>query len=169
MQKCNRAACLCLTCFAPGYLLTAPPYVQVWHKAFLWWVRTKGRSPHVPGISQKCLGRLRRRAMNPTSPKGVKAWGEGPLRPKEPPKHRDTLGQIRAPTARPAKVLPSTWRGPVRNQFVSKMIWTGSRLYRTDSLRLFLVINTRRHEALWFWGRGRERSCFNYIFYGEPS
>ena len=34
---------------------------------------------------------------------------------------------------------------------------------------LFLVVNTRRHEALWFWGRGRERSCFNYIFYGEPS
>ena len=30
-------------------------------------------------------------------------------------------------------------------------------------------MNTRRHEALWFWGRGRERSCFNCIFYGEPS
>ena len=37
------------------------------------------------------------------------------------------------------------------------------------SILLFLVVNTRRHEALWFWGRGRERSCFNYIFYGEPS
>ena len=26
---------------------------------------------------------------------------------------------------RPAKVLPSTWRGPARNQFVTKMIGTG--------------------------------------------
>ena len=39
---------------------------------------------------------LRRRAINPTSPKGVKAWGEGPLRPKEISRYRDTLGQIRA-------------------------------------------------------------------------
>ncbi len=75
-----------------GYLLTAPPYGQVWHKAFFWWVRTQGRSPHAPGISQKCLRprwhspyyrRLRRRAMNATSQKGVKAWGDGSLRPKE--------------------------------------------------------------------------------------
>ena len=29
------------------------------------------------------LGRLRRRAINPTLPKEVKAWGEGPLRPKD--------------------------------------------------------------------------------------
>ena len=28
--------------------------------------------------------------------KGVKAWGEGPLRPKEISRYRDTLGQIRA-------------------------------------------------------------------------
>ena len=34
--------------------------------------------------------------MNPTLPKEVKAWGEGPLRPKEISRHRDTLGQIRA-------------------------------------------------------------------------
>ena len=37
------------------------------------------------------------------------------------------------------------------------------------TILLFLVINTRRHKALWFWGRGRERPSFNYIFYGEPS
>ena len=29
-------------------------------------------------------------------PKGVKTWGEGPLRPKEISRYRDTLGQIRA-------------------------------------------------------------------------
>ena len=61
-------------------------------RPFLCWVRTQGRSPHAPGISKNAYGpigiplikgRLRRRAMNPTSPKGVKAWGEGPLRPKE--------------------------------------------------------------------------------------
>ena len=58
--------------------------------------------------------------MNPTSPKRVKARGEGPLRPKDktPPRHRDTLGQIRAPTAR----LASTWRGPDREQSVARLI-----------------------------------------------
>ena len=34
--------------------------------------------------------------MNPTLPKEVKAWGEGPLRPKEISRYRDTPGQIRA-------------------------------------------------------------------------
>ena len=38
----------------PGYLLHAPPYGQVWHKAFFRWVRAHGRSPHAPGISPKC-------------------------------------------------------------------------------------------------------------------
>ena len=69
------------------------------------WVRAQGRSPHAPGISQKCLrpcrhspyyGCLRRRAMNPTSPKVVKSWWEGPLRPKEISSCRNTLGQISA-------------------------------------------------------------------------
>ena len=32
----------------------------------------------------------------PNPPKGVKAWREGPLRPKENSRYRDTLGQIRA-------------------------------------------------------------------------
>ena len=38
----------------PGYLLHAPPYGQVWHKAFFRWVRAQGRNPHAPGISPKC-------------------------------------------------------------------------------------------------------------------
>ena len=47
-----------------------------------------GRSPHVPGISKNASdpiginlkGRLRRWAINPTPPKRVKAWVDGPLR-----------------------------------------------------------------------------------------
>ena len=34
-----------------GYLLHAPPYGQVWLKAFFRWVRAQGRSPHAPDIS----------------------------------------------------------------------------------------------------------------------
>ncbi len=84
--------------------------------------------------------------MNPTSPKGVKAWGEGPLRPKEFPRHRDTLGQIRASTTRPAKALPSTWRGPVQNQSVAKMIWTaaevveGEKVFDFAALFFYLIL-----------------------------
>ncbi len=56
--------------------------------------RGAGPQPTRARSSQKCLrplrhspyqGRLRRRAINQTSPKGVKAWGEGPLRPQENP------------------------------------------------------------------------------------
>ena len=39
----------------PRYLLHAPPYGQLWHKAFFRWVRAQNRSPHAPGISKKCL------------------------------------------------------------------------------------------------------------------
>ena len=124
-----------------GYLLHALPYGQVWHKALFRWVRAQGRSSHAPGISKKYLrprrhspykGRLRRRAINPTSPKRVKAWGEGPLRLKEISRNRDTLGQIRAPDNTAGEVLLSTWRGPDRNQSVVKMIWTGSKEQTSD-------------------------------------
>ena len=40
------------------------------------------------------LGALQ--ALDDEPPKGVKAWGESPLRPKEISRYRDTLGQIRA-------------------------------------------------------------------------
>ena len=39
------------------------------------------------------------------SPKGVKAWGQGPLRPKEISRYRDTLGQI---CAADVKCYPAT-------------------------------------------------------------
>ena len=74
-------------------------------------------------------------AINPTSPKVVKAWGEGPLKPKEIPRHRDTLGQIRASTTWPAKALPSTWRGLVQNQSVAKMIWTAAEVDSRNWMR----------------------------------
>ena len=70
----------------------------------------------------------KRRAINPTSSKGEKAWGRGPLRPKEFPRHRDTRCQIYASTTRATKVLHSTWRGPVQNQSFAKMIWTAAKV-----------------------------------------
>ena len=73
-------------------------------RLFLWWVRAQGRSSHAPGIPKNAYGPvgipLIRDASGagrwPPPPKGVKALGEGPLRPKEIPRYRDTLGQIRA-------------------------------------------------------------------------
>ena len=57
---------------------------------FLRWVLSQGRSPTreaVPKMPRTpsafpFSGRLRRRAINPTPPKRVKAWGDGPLRPE---------------------------------------------------------------------------------------
>ena len=68
------------------YLSSVPPNGRVWHKAFLRWVRAQGRSPHVPGISKNATDpvginlkrHLRRRAINQTSPKRVKAWWTAP-------------------------------------------------------------------------------------------
>ena len=37
-----------------GYLMHAPPYGHVWHKAFFGWDRAQGCSPHAPGVCQKC-------------------------------------------------------------------------------------------------------------------
>ena len=59
-------------------------------RPFLRWVLSQGRSPTrqaVPKMPQTpsafpFSGRLRRRAINPTPPKRVKAWGDGPLRPE---------------------------------------------------------------------------------------
>ena len=68
-------------------------------------------------------GRLRHRTINPTSPKGVKALGEGPLGLKEIPRHRDTLGQIRALTTRPAKCYPAP--GEVQSEINLSPKWFG--------------------------------------------
>ena len=61
----------------------------MWHKAFSKVGPVAGPKPNATGSSKMprtpsafpFSGRLRRRAINPTSPKRVKAWGDGPLRP----------------------------------------------------------------------------------------
>ena len=59
-------------------------------RPFLRWVLSQGRSPTWQAIPKMprtpsafpFSGSLRRRAINPTPPKRVKAWGDGPLRPE---------------------------------------------------------------------------------------
>ena len=77
----------------------------MWHKAFFRWIRAQGRSPHAPGIYQKCLLPRRHSPLlgvpqapgdKPNLLEGSKSLGEGPRRPKEISSCRDTLGQIRA-------------------------------------------------------------------------
>ena len=53
-RRATRQLERCQTEIDLRYLLLAPPNGQVWHKAFLWWVRAQDRSPNAPGISQKC-------------------------------------------------------------------------------------------------------------------
>ena len=70
------------------YLSYAPPAYEYGTRPFLRWVLSQGRSPTrqaVPKMPRTpsafpFSGRLRRRAINPTPPKRVKAWGDGPLR-----------------------------------------------------------------------------------------
>ena len=72
------------------YLSYAPPAYECGTRPFLRWVLSQGRSPTrqaVPKIPRTpsvfhFSGRLRRRAINPTLPKRVKAWGDGRLRPE---------------------------------------------------------------------------------------
>ena len=72
------------------YLSYAPPAYEYGTRPFLRWVLSQGRSPRrqavpkMPRTPSAFLfsGRLRRRAINPTPPKRVKAWGDGPLRPE---------------------------------------------------------------------------------------
>ena len=71
-------------------------------QGLFWWVRAQDWSPHAPGISKNANGPIGIPLIRGTSgtgqypPKGVKAWGEGPLKPKEISRYRDTHGQIRA-------------------------------------------------------------------------
>ena len=75
---------------ASRYLSYTPPAYEYGTRPFLRWVLSQGRSPTrqaVPKMPRTpsvfpFSGRLRRRAINPTPPKRVKAWGDGPLRPE---------------------------------------------------------------------------------------
>ena len=68
------------------YLSYAPPAYEYGTRPFLRWVLSQGRSPTrqaVPKMPRTpsafpFSGRLRRRAINPTPPKRVKAWGRPP-------------------------------------------------------------------------------------------
>ena len=72
------------------YLSYTPPAFECGTRTFLRWVLSQGRSPTrqaVPKMPRTpsafpFSGRLRRRPINPTPPKRVKAWGDGPLRPE---------------------------------------------------------------------------------------
>ena len=72
------------------YLSYVPPTYEYGTRPFLRWVLSQGRSPTreaVPKMPRTpsafpFSGRLRRRAINPTPPKRVEAWGDGPLRPE---------------------------------------------------------------------------------------
>ena len=72
------------------YLSYVPPTYEYGTRPCLRWVLSEGRSPTryaVPKMprTQSAFpfsGHLRRRVINPTPPKRVKAWGKGPLRPE---------------------------------------------------------------------------------------
>ena len=92
-----------LTTAAAQYSLHAPPNVQVWHKAFFWWVQTQGWSPHEPSMAKNTYGpvgipliRGASGARQHLPHKEDKSLGDGPLRPEEISSCQDTLGQIRA-------------------------------------------------------------------------
>ena len=72
------------------YLSYVPPTYEYGTRPCLRLVLSQGRSPTRQAIPKMprtpsafpFSGRLRRRAINPTPPKRVKAWGDGPLRPE---------------------------------------------------------------------------------------
>ena len=69
------------------YLSYVPPTYEYGTRPFLRWVLSQGRSPTreaVPKMPRtpSAFPFSGRRAINPTPPKRVKAWGDGPLRPE---------------------------------------------------------------------------------------
>ena len=70
--------------------ILCPTSVRIWHKAVFKVGPVAGPKLNATGSSKNASdpsaflfsGRLRRRAINPTPPKMVKAWGDGPLRPE---------------------------------------------------------------------------------------
>ena len=68
-----------------------PPTHEYGTRPFLRWVRSQGRSPHASGKVKNTFGLVgiplfgapQAPGNKPNPPKGVKAWGDGPLRPEE--------------------------------------------------------------------------------------
>ena len=93
-------------------------------QGFFRWDWAQGRSPHAPGVSQKYLrprrhspylGRLRRRAINPTLPKEVKAWGgkKAPWGRRKLSNCQDAPGRICTAVNTAHEVRPDNWIGAV--------------------------------------------------------
>ena len=70
--------------FQYRYLSYAPPAYEYGTRPFLRWVLSQGRSPTRQAVPKmpRTPSALRRRAINPTPAKRVKAWGDGPLSPE---------------------------------------------------------------------------------------
>ena len=68
-----------------------PPTHEYGTRPFLGWVRPQGHSPHASGKAKNTFGPVgiplfgapQAPGNKPNPPKGVKAWGDGPLRPEE--------------------------------------------------------------------------------------
>ena len=64
------------------YWSYVPPTGRVWHKAFLRWIRSQGRSPDTPGGLKNASGYVGiplkgRQAINLAHPRNVRVWGVG--------------------------------------------------------------------------------------------
>ena len=68
-----------------------PPTHEYGTRPFLRWVRSQGRSPHASSKAKNTFGPVgillfgapQASGNKPNPPKGVKAWGDGPLSPEE--------------------------------------------------------------------------------------
>ena len=73
------------------YLSYVPPTHEYGTRPFLRWVRSQGRSPHASGkvknsfdpVGILLFGAPQAPGNKPNPLKGVKDWGDGPLRPEE--------------------------------------------------------------------------------------
>ena len=110
-------------------------------QGIFWWVRAQGRSPHAPSMAKNTFGLVgRRQTINPTLPKGVKAWGTAPWgRRKSPAAETQPARSVPQP-AQPAQVRPDNWRSTVLIQLLLSVY--------------FDVGNTKKAQGLEVWGGG---------------
>ena len=95
-----------------GIYRCVPPTHEYGTRLFLRWVQSQGRSPHATGKAKNTFDPVgiplfRAPGNKPNPPKGVKAWGDGPLRPEKTPVPRHTQ-QNRPEVRRPTKCNPTT-------------------------------------------------------------
>ena len=123
--------------FLPDFLwlfIIRPTNAQMWHKAVFKVGPVAGPKPHASGKAKNTFdtvgiplfGAPQAPGNKPTPPpKGVKAWGDGPLRPEE-------LSSAEAHPAEPPRGMtayrmqPNNWRGKIRgplSQIFSDSEW----------------------------------------------